>query len=62
MPGADIRTHLRTVTLESLATLKLTWKMSIRCPSHAGTTNRSNHGVPGDLTLEGDQLPRLADA
>jgi Zn-dependent peptidase ImmA (M78 family)/transcriptional regulator with XRE-family HTH domain len=29
MPMADIRGHLREVTLERLATLKLTWKMSI---------------------------------
>jgi Zn-dependent peptidase ImmA (M78 family) len=29
MPTADIRSHLRVVTLEQLATLKLTWKMSI---------------------------------
>ena len=29
MPSADIRGHFRKVTLEQLATLKLTWKMSI---------------------------------
>ncbi|MFI5299640.1 MAG: ImmA/IrrE family metallo-endopeptidase [Polyangiales bacterium] len=29
MPANDIRPHLRTVTLERLATLKLTWRMSI---------------------------------
>jgi Zn-dependent peptidase ImmA (M78 family)/DNA-binding XRE family transcriptional regulator len=29
MPAADIRPHFRTVSLEQLATLKLTWKMSI---------------------------------